>query len=70
MSLGEIRVRVTFNPSGNTDVDEIKRRTAELIDFVYALNRNDESERLRLINLAMTAYEQAAMWAVKAATYE
>lgn len=27
-------------------------------------------EKLRLISLAQTAYEEAAMWAVKAATFE
>ena len=73
MGLGEDRVRYKFNPSGNTLVDDIKRRTAELINIVHDLREdaraNDEGgEIARLCNLAMTHYEDAAMWAVKAAT--
>ena len=64
MTLGEKRVRQGFNPSGNQDVFEIKDRTAKLIDFCETLKRKEP----RLAALAQTAYEEAAMWAVKAAT--
>lgn len=64
MTLGEQRVRMTFNPSDNADVDALKAKTAELIDMCEALKRKDG----RLAALAQTAYEEAAMWAVKAAT--
>lgn len=83
MTLGEKRVRVSFNPSNESIVDNIKQKSAELIDLLQSL-RNDEAsktydkspevlnetsgEKLRLISLAQTAYEEAAMWAVKAAT--
>lgn len=82
-SLGERRVRIDFNVSGSTTVDNIKSKTAELINDLEAI-RNDEvsktydqtpeikqqvsGEKLRLIALAQTTYEEAAMWAVKAAT--
>jgi hypothetical protein len=82
-TLGEQRVRTTFNPSNESVVDRIKQKSAELIDLLQA-ERNDEvsktydktpeqlqaqsGEKLRLISLAQTAYEEAAMWAVKAAT--
>lgn len=82
-TLGEKRVRISFNPSLESTVDRIKNKTAELIDLMQAL-RNDEvvkpenaspeafrensGEKLRLIALAQTAYEEAAMWGVKAAT--
>jgi hypothetical protein len=70
MTTGEDRVRVKFNPSADGLVDQIKQNTAALID---ACERMDEGvaavEKLRLIKLAMTAYEEAAMWAVKAATW-
>lgn len=82
-SLGEQRVRVDFNVSGSTTVDQIKQKTADLINDLQAI-RNDEvsktydksedakvqqsGEKLRLIALAQTTYEEAAMWAVKAAT--
>jgi len=66
-TVGQKRVRVSFNPSGNTTVDTIKSDTASLIDRVLNLSGNDP-ERARCCALAATAYEEAAMWAVKAAT--
>jgi hypothetical protein len=69
MSLGEDRVRLGFNPSADNVVDQFKRMTADLID---ACNENNSigksSEEGRLWALAMTYYEIAAMFAVKAAT--
>jgi len=61
---GQASVRLSFNPSGNPDVDYIKSLTAELIDFCENLRHRDA----RCAALAQTNYEQAAMWAVKAAT--
>ena len=66
MSVGEHRVRVTFNPSENSIVDQIKQKTAELINMCEQLKNKDA----RLASLAQTEYENAAMWAVKAATAE
>lgn len=63
-TIGEQRVRTTFNPSSSNDVDLIKQRTAELINICDHLKGKDP----RLVALAQTAYEEAAMWAVKAAT--
>lgn len=63
-TLGELRVRTTFNPDNNSDVDLIKQKTAELINLVENLKTADR----RLVALAQTDYEKAAMWAVKAAT--
>lgn len=74
MSLGEDRVRIKFNPSDNTLVSQIKQKSAELIDLVDRLpgpQPHDDkkySEFRRLMALAQTNYEDAAMWAVKAAT--
>lgn len=64
MTKGEKAVRLSFNPSGSTEVDQIKRKTADLIDFCETMKLKDG----RLVALAQTAYEEAAMWAVKAAT--
>lgn len=64
MSIGEDRVRIKFNVSANSTVDEIKLKTAELIDICETIKYKDP----RLAALAQTAYEEAAMWAVKAAT--
>ena len=64
MSLGEDRVRVKFNPSDSSVVSQIKQKTAELIDLCETLKAKDA----RLVSLAQEHYEDAAMWAVKAAT--
>lgn len=63
-TLGRRRVRHTFNPGGNALVDEIKLKSAELIDLVETHKAKDP----RLAALAQTHYEDAAMWAVKMVT--
>jgi hypothetical protein len=50
-----------FNPSNSPVVDEIKRRTEELLDYLRASVPDN-----RCRSIALTNYEQAAMWAVKA----
>jgi hypothetical protein len=67
MSLGEDRVRTKFNPSADSLVDRIKQDTAKLIDLCNQ-NFGPTNETQRCWALAMTYYENAAMWAVKAAT--
>lgn len=64
LTIGEARVRTSFNPSANSEEDQIKQKTAELINLCEKLKMKDG----RLASLAQTAYEEAAMWAVKAAT--
>jgi len=64
MTIGEDRVRTKFNPSSDTLVDQIKQKSAELIDLCEEIKLKDP----RLVALAQTHYEDAAMWAVKAAT--
>jgi len=49
-----------FNPSNNTDVAAIKALTDQLIDYVKRVGKDP-----RRTSLAITNYEQAAMWAVK-----
>jgi hypothetical protein len=53
--------KTDFNPSGKESVADIKAKTEELITFI---ERNVPEGRRR--SLAITNYEQAAMWAVKA----
>jgi hypothetical protein len=50
-----------FNPSGSEIVAETKRLTEELMAYIRA---NVPDNRCR--SIALTNYEQAAMWAVKA----
>lgn len=66
MTIGEDRVRIKFNPSADGLVNQIKQKSAELIDLCSREVANPEEGRLWA--LAMTHYEDAAMWAVKAAT--
>jgi hypothetical protein len=68
MTLGEDRVGINFNPSNNPAVGLIKQKAAELIDLCDAMKKDADAEKLRLIALAQTHFEDAAMWAVKAAT--
>lgn len=67
-TIGQRRVRASFNPSSNSTVDEIKHFSAVLIDMCEALKKDADPEKARCAALAQTAYEEAAMWAVKAAT--
>lgn len=51
----------SFNPSGSDVVAEIKARTEALMDYIREAVPNNRER-----SLAVTNYEQAAMWAVKA----
>ena len=77
-TLGEQRVRVEFNPSNVGNVNFFKEKSAEIINVLEDLRKANildssenynVAEHMRLISLAQTAYEEAAMWAVKAATF-
>ena len=74
-TIGEYRVGISFNPSGNPLVDEIKRKAADLIDLINTIDTTSESlefshwaEISSSKVQAMHDVEMAAMWAVKAAT--
>jgi hypothetical protein len=64
-TVGEQRVRISFNPSADSEVDRIKRKAAELIDICEELRATGDG---RCAALAQTAFEEGAMWAVKSAT--
>lgn len=68
LTKGQYRVGISFNPSGESIVDQIKAKAAELIDLIETVQIGDNIERGRLKALAQTATEEAAMWGVKAAT--
>jgi hypothetical protein len=75
-TLGEKRVRVEFNPSKGEIIQDIKQATATLIDLLEGFRLSEPAdstpnpELQRLISIAQTEYENAAMWAVKAVTTE
>lgn len=73
-TLGESRVRTSFNPSDNSTVQHVKERAAEFINYindniVLPEGTANAGEFHRLKALALTAIEEAAMWGVKAATF-
>lgn len=75
MTKGEYRVGITFNPSNDDMVGQIKRAAADFIDLIEAVPAPEPAtldpqfaEVKRLKALAQTAIEEGAMWAVKAAT--
>jgi len=69
LTFGESRVGVTFNPNQNEYVEIIKRQTAGLIDLLNDNSQaSDNPEAKRAYSVAMTNFEDACMWAVKAAT--
>lgn len=84
MTKGEYRFGISFNPSGDDLVAQIKRAAADLIDLIETvplpdldgavglhqcdLLQQQRGEIIRLRALAQTAIEDGAMWAVKAAT--
>ncbi len=63
MTEGQWRVGTNFNPAGDNLVDQVKQKSAELIDLISEAGNDD-----RCTCLAQTAYEDAAMWAVKSIT--
>jgi hypothetical protein len=74
-TIGENRVVIDFNVTNDLLVNVIKRKSAELINLAETMKHtqieNDikrcvTNEKLRLIALAQTAYEEACMWLVKA----
>ena len=69
-TIGEKRVRTSFNVSNDNFIDRIKNETADLINQVDSLKEGAAPEKIRLVSLAQTAYEEAAMWAAKAATFD
>jgi hypothetical protein len=75
MTKGEYRVGINFNPANDDMVGKIKRAAADLIDLIDAIEAplgvsyaEQSKEVSRLKALAQTHIEDAAMWAVKAAT--
>ena len=66
MTEGERRVRKSFNPNSNPDVEKVKALSAALIDLIHEHPAAHTDPRLAAI--AMTRYEEAAMWAVKLVT--
>ena len=71
LTFGERMVGLTFNPSQDPLVRELKMEYARVIDRMAALREKSESaEQKRLCSVAITEAQGAQMWAVKAATWK
>ena len=71
-TFGEKAVGLSFNPSGDATVDEIKNLYAQIIDICHARRQSlmAGSETHRLWGVAITEAQTAQMWSVKAATWK
>ena len=75
LTYGEKAVGLTFNPSGDEQVDKAKKLYAEIIDLCANMrtpqsDNQVENERNRLLSVAITQAQQAQMWLVKAITWK
>ena len=66
---GQKAVGLTFNPSGDPQVQRIKELYATIIDLCNEARGEDRNERARLFSVAITEAQTAQMWAVKALTW-
>ena len=71
-TFGEKAVGLTFNPSGDPTVNELKQLYAKIIDICHAKRGSlmQGSEAHRLYAIAITEAQSAQMWGVKAATWK
>lgn len=70
LTYGEKAVGLTFNPSGDVKVREVKRLFAQIIDICAEIRTEaGQSEKGRLLSVAITEAQTAQMWAVKGITY-
>lgn len=71
LTFGEKAVGLTFNPSGDLLVNQIKNVFAAAIDQMNDLRHlpTTSPEKKRLCSVAITELQGAQMWAVKAATW-
>lgn len=70
LTFGEKAVGLSFNPSGNHFVDDLKHQYAAVIDMLNsAREHTNDPETVRLFSIAITEAQTAQMWAVKAATW-
>lgn len=72
LTYGEKAVGLTFNPSGDGLVHQIKSKVALIIDELDTFRNNltTSPEAKRLASIAITELQGAQMWAVKAATWK
>lgn len=71
LTYGQKLVGLTFNPSGDMRVNQVKEDCANLIDFLNNLRQSTESQEVkRMCSIAITDIQSAQMWGVKAFTWK
>lgn len=72
LTFGQRAVGLSFNPSGDKDVEKVKAAFADIIDMMNALRADSPygKEQTRLASIAITQAQDAQMWAVKAITWK
>lgn len=83
LTFGQKAVGLTFNPSGDPVVNDLKTKAAAFIDACDAVRNNTgaqvalqkmssdaQREVCRMASIAITEAQTAQMWAVKAATWK
>ena len=71
LTYGEKAVGLTFNPSGDAKVQEVKELYAKIIDLCNDLRTEaGQGEKGRHLSVAITDAETAQMRAVKGITYK
>jgi hypothetical protein len=75
LTFGQKAVGLTFNPSGDPVVNDLKTKAAAFIDACQELRSKavyvgTQSEVARMASIAITEAQTAQMWAVKAATWK
>jgi hypothetical protein len=70
-TFGQKAVGLSFNPSGDDAVGQIKQKFADAIDQLNDLkNASASGEVKRMCSVAITEAQTAQMWAVKAITWK
>ena len=71
-TFGERAVGLSFNPSGDPSVNELKQLYPTIIDLCHPKRQSlmKGSEAHRLYAIAITEAQTAQMWSVKAATWK
>ena len=62
VTLGQKRVQRNFNPSAKKEVEDLKQKYAELLDYLEALRSSTNG---REVSIAQTEAETSCMYAVK-----
>ncbi|MCA0229876.1 MAG: hypothetical protein LCH91_05390 [Bacteroidetes bacterium] len=71
LTFGQKAVGLTFNPSGDDKVGQIKQTFADAIDQLNNLRNTTTSGEVKcMCSVAITDAQTAQMWAVKAITWK